>query len=53
MLMQYHNEQLDNQRLDILPAIFEQQLYAFALPSDSPNRAPIAQQVLRSTESPE
>jgi len=52
-LMQYRNQQLGNQRLDILPAVFEQQLYAFALPSDSPYRAPIAQQVLRSTESPE
>jgi ABC-type amino acid transport substrate-binding protein len=52
-LMQYRNQQLGNQRLDILPAVFEQQLYAFGLPSDSPYRAPIAQQVLRSTESPE
>ncbi|WP_339845545.1 transporter substrate-binding domain-containing protein [uncultured Halopseudomonas sp.] len=52
-LMQYRNQQLGNQRLDILPAVFEQQLYAFALPNESPNRAAIAQQVLRVTESPE
>ncbi|GGC92680.1 transporter substrate-binding domain-containing protein [Halopseudomonas salina] len=52
-LMQYRNQQLGNHRLDILPAVFEQQLYAFALPSGSPNRAAIAQQVLRVTESPE
>lgn len=52
-LMQYRNQQLGNQRLDILPAVFEQQLYAFALPRGSPHRAAIAQQVLRPTESPE
>lgn len=52
-LMQYRNQQLGNQRLDLLPAVFEQQLYAFALPSDSPHRAAIAQLVLRATESPE
>ncbi len=52
-LMQYRNQQFGNQRLDILPAVFEQQLYAFALPSDSPYRAAIAQQVLQATESPE
>lgn len=52
-LMQYRNQQLGTERLDILPAVFEQQLYAFALPSNSPHRAAIAQQVLRATESPE
>jgi polar amino acid transport system substrate-binding protein len=52
-LMLYRNQQLGDQRLDILPAVFEQQLYAFALPSDSPYRSAIAQEVLRATESPE
>lgn len=52
-LMLYRNQQLGEERLDILPAVFEQQLYAFALPTDSPHRAAIAQQVLRATESPE
>lgn len=52
-LMQYRNQQMGDERLDILPAVFEQQLYAFALPTGSDRRAAIAQEVLRVTESPD
>ncbi|WP_246123439.1 transporter substrate-binding domain-containing protein [Marinobacter maritimus] len=49
-LMQYRNLQLGQQKLTVLPGVFAEQLYALALPDDSPLRGPISQQVLRVTE---
>lgn len=50
-LMQFRNQQLGDVRLDLLAPTFAEQLYAFALPSGSDLRGPIAQQVLSVTES--
>ena len=50
-LMQYRNRDLGPQRLQVLPDTFAEQLYAFALPPDSDLRGPLAQEVLRVTES--
>ncbi|SDT19979.1 amino acid ABC transporter substrate-binding protein, PAAT family [Halopseudomonas xinjiangensis] len=52
-LMQHRNRELGDQRLDILSNTFSEQLYAFALPSGSQLRGPLAQEVLRVTESAE
>ncbi|MGO1501225.1 MAG: transporter substrate-binding domain-containing protein [Marinobacter sp.] len=49
-LMQYRNLQLGQEKLTILPGVFEKQLYALALPDGSPLRAQISQEVLRVTE---
>ncbi|MDX1635635.1 MAG: transporter substrate-binding domain-containing protein [Marinobacter sp.] len=50
-LMQYRNQQLDNP-LALLPGVFDQQLYALALPDGSPLRGPISERLLAVTESP-
>jgi polar amino acid transport system substrate-binding protein len=52
-LLQFRNQQLGDQRLDLVPAVFEQQLYALALPARSPLREPISEEILRITESEE
>ncbi|TNE80232.1 MAG: transporter substrate-binding domain-containing protein [Gammaproteobacteria bacterium] len=52
-LMQYRNQQLGAKRLTILPGIFAEQLYALALPDDSPLRESISQEILRIAESDE
>jgi ABC-type amino acid transport substrate-binding protein len=49
-LLQYRNLQLGKNRLTLLPATFQKQLYALALPTGSPLRAPISEQVLKVTE---
>lgn len=49
-LLQYRNLQLGSDRLTLLPATFQKQLYALALPTGSPLRAPISEQVLKVTE---
>lgn len=48
-LMLYRNMQ-QNKPLTVLPGVFDQQLYALALPDGSPLRAQISQHVLRVTE---
>jgi ABC-type amino acid transport substrate-binding protein len=50
-LMQYRNQQLGKQKLTVLPGIFAEQLYAFALPDGSKLRGPVSQHILRVTES--
>jgi ABC-type amino acid transport substrate-binding protein len=50
-LLQYRNLQLGNQRLTLLPGIFQQQLYGLALPSGSSLRGPVSEQILGVTES--
>ncbi|MGB7387604.1 transporter substrate-binding domain-containing protein [Pseudomonas neustonica] len=52
-LMQFRNQQLGDQRLDLVPGVFEQQLYALALPSGSPLRESVSEEILRITESDE
>ncbi|HEC52044.1 hypothetical protein LCGC14_0259840 [marine sediment metagenome] len=52
-LMQFRNQQLGDKRLDLVPAVFEQQLYALALPAGSKLREPLSEEVLRITESEE
>ncbi|WP_423747821.1 ion channel [Halopseudomonas nanhaiensis] len=52
-LLQYRNRELGERRLDILRNTFAEQLYAFALPAGSELRGPLAQEVLRVTESAE
>ena len=51
--MQFRNQQLGDQRLDLVPGVFEQQLYALALPSGSPLRESVSEEILRITESDE
>lgn len=50
-LLQYRNQRLGDKRLDILPGVFAEQLYALAMPSGSPLRGPVSEQILRVTES--
>ena len=50
-LMQYRNMQMGKKRLTLLPDIFQQQLYGFALPAGSRIRGPVSEQVLTATES--
>lgn len=50
-LLQYRNLQLGDQRLTLLPGVFQQQLYGLALPSESPLRGPVSAQILAVTES--
>ncbi|WP_424009758.1 transporter substrate-binding domain-containing protein [Marinobacter sp.] len=50
-LMQYRNLQMGKKRLTLLPDIFQQQLYGFALPAGSGIRGPVSEQVLTVTES--
>ena len=50
-LLQYRNLQLGDKRLTLLPGIFQQQLYGLALPSGSPLRGPVSEQILGVTES--
>lgn len=50
-LLQYRNLQLGDKRLTLLPGIFQQQLYGLALPSESPLRGPVSEQILEVTES--
>jgi ABC-type amino acid transport substrate-binding protein len=50
-LLQYRNLQLGSQRLTLLPGIFQQQLYGLGLPSGSPIRGPVSEQILAVTES--
>jgi len=52
-LLQYRNQQLGKDRLDLLPGVFDQQLYALALPTGSPLRDEVNEAILRLTESPE
>ncbi|MEL0167155.1 MAG: transporter substrate-binding domain-containing protein [Pseudomonadaceae bacterium] len=52
-LLQYRNQQLGRERLDLLPAVFDQQLYALAVPTGSPLRDDLNEAVLRVTESTE
>ncbi|MGI3129282.1 transporter substrate-binding domain-containing protein [Halopseudomonas pachastrellae] len=52
-LLQYRNQQLGKDRLDLLPGVFDQQLYALALPTGSPRRDEVNEAILRLTESPE
>ncbi|MCK7550758.1 transporter substrate-binding domain-containing protein [Marinobacter goseongensis] len=49
-LMQYRNLQLGKKRLTVLPDIFQQQLYGFALPAGSEIRGPVSERVLAVTE---
>lgn len=49
-LMQYRNLQLGKKRLTLLPDIFQQQLYGFALPAGSEIRGPVSERVLAVTE---
>ncbi|WP_148861328.1 transporter substrate-binding domain-containing protein [Marinobacter fonticola] len=50
-LMQFRNQQEGNP-LKILPGVFDRQLYALALPEDSPLRGPVSETLLEITESP-
>ena len=50
-LMQYRNQQLGRERLELLPGVFDQQLYALAMPAGSRLREPLNEAVLRLTES--
>jgi len=50
-LLQYRNLQMGDERLTLLPGIFQQQLYGLALPSGSSLRGPVSEQVLAVTES--
>ncbi|GGE47398.1 amino acid ABC transporter substrate-binding protein [Halopseudomonas oceani] len=52
-LLQYRNQQLGRERLELLPGVFDQQLYALAIPSGSPLRDQLNEAVLRVTESDE
>jgi polar amino acid transport system substrate-binding protein len=52
-LLQFRKQLLGLDQLEILPGQFEDALYAFALPSGSPLRGAIAQQVLGVTETAE
>ena len=52
-LLQYRNQQLGKDRLDLLPGVFDQQLYALALPAGSNLRDEVNEAILRLTESPE
>jgi len=52
-LLQYRNQQLGKDRLDLLPGVFDQQLYALALPTGSSLRDEVNEAILRLTESPE
>ncbi|WP_341707682.1 transporter substrate-binding domain-containing protein [Halopseudomonas sp.] len=52
-LLQYRNQQLGRERLDLLPAVFDQQLYALAVPTGSSLRDDLNEAVLRVTESAE
>ena len=52
-LLQYRNQQLGKDRLDLLPGVFDQQLYALALPTGSNLRDEVNEAILRLTESPE
>lgn len=49
-LLQYRNQQLGKKRLTLLPDIFQQQLYGFALPSGSKIRGQVSEQMLAVTE---
>ncbi|MDI9243863.1 transporter substrate-binding domain-containing protein [Marinobacter sp. CHS3-4] len=49
-LLQYRNLQLGSDRLTLLPAVFQKQLYALALPADSNLRAPVSEAILTVTE---
>ncbi|WP_165856358.1 transporter substrate-binding domain-containing protein [Marinobacter sp. JSM 1782161] len=50
-LLQYRNQQ-EGRPLTVLPGVFEQQLYALALPEGSPLRESVSAEVLAVTESP-
>lgn len=50
-LMQYRNQQMDN-ALSLLPGVFDQQLYALAMPAGSPLRDQLSERLLVVTESP-
>ena len=50
-LLQYRNQQMDNP-LALLPGVFDQQLYALAMPEGSPLRSPVSERILAVTESP-
>ncbi len=49
-LLQYRNLQMGDQRLTLLPGIFQKQIYGLALPDKSPLRAPLSEQILNVTE---
>lgn len=50
-LLQYRNQQ-EGRPLTVLPGVFQQQLYALALPEGSPLRGPVSEKILEVTESP-
>ncbi len=50
-ILQYHNTELQGEGLRLLPGIFEQQSYAFAVPAGSPYREPLSQAILDITNS--
>ncbi|MEH6563752.1 MAG: transporter substrate-binding domain-containing protein [Halopseudomonas sp.] len=52
-LLQFRNQQLAEQRLTLVPGVFDQQLYALAMPAGSKLRAAISEEILRITESQE
>ena len=49
-LLQYRNLQLGSDRLTLLPAVFQKQLYALALPAGSELREPISEAILNVTQ---
>lgn len=49
-LLQYRNLQMGEDRLTLLPATFQKQLYALALPEGSPLRDSVSEQILTVTE---
>jgi polar amino acid transport system substrate-binding protein len=48
-ILQYRNRELDDGGLRLLPGIFEQQAYAFAVATASPLREPVDREILRIT----
>jgi ABC-type amino acid transport substrate-binding protein len=49
-LLQYRNLQFGDDRLTLLPSVFQRQLYALALRAGSPLREPVSEQILSVTE---
>ncbi len=49
-LLRYRNQALGETRLTLLPGVFREQLYAFAMPEGSPLRGPVSQEILQVTE---
>lgn len=51
-ILQYRNGELNHGGLRVLPGTFENQSYAFAVPSHSPLREPVSQAILEITTGP-